>query len=268
MQVYSGSQGGDAVGTVAFCSRDHLNAATATCFWHTDFSWLPQGRSVQRFVIQGSILTMQRNESLKRMQGDWLIFIDDDMVWQPDAVAKLVASWQEIQPLFDVPVILGGLCHRRQEPYDPTMYMRERKDGGHYRFLEKWETDIVEVDATGMAFVLIPASALEAMAARAGTVWPSFEERQGKNPPPIFRWDGNVGEDLAFCQDAKAAGCRVFVDTRIKIGHIAEVTIDTSSFLHQIASRSPEDEALIKEHNDAIGMPTMTAEEARGRLAG
>jgi hypothetical protein len=268
MQVYTGKQGGGALGTVAFCSRDHLNAATVTSLWNTDFSWVPPGQSVSRIIVQGSILTLQRNECAKRMEGDWLLFIDDDMVWQPGDIGRLVESWHEVQDQFLEPVILGGLCHRRQEPYDPTLYAREQPNSGRYRFIEKWDSDIIEVDATGMAFALIPVTVFEQMARAAGTVWPSFEERKDKVPPPLFKWDGMLGEDLGFCADAKLAGCRVFVDTRIKIGHIAEVTIDERWFLRSIAERAPEVEEHVRIVNMVAGLPTMSAEEARGRLAG
>lgn len=269
MNVYRSSDvgGGKTLGTVAFCTRDHLNASTATCLWSTDWSWIPQERSVQRFITQGSILTMQRNECLKRMEGDWLLFIDDDMVWEPDAVGRLVKSWEEAQAQFDDPVILGALCHRRAAPHDPTLYVRE-PDSGRYRFVEKWDTDYVEIDATGCAFLLIPATAIERMVAKAGTTWPSFEDRQHLLPPPIFRWDGTFGEDLSFCADARSAGCHILVDTRIQIGHIAEVTVDHRSFLREIAERDPFSEEKVRFMNEKIGIPTMTAEEARARLAG
>lgn len=266
MNVYSSRQPGDPLGTIAMCTRDHLNAATATCLWSTDFSWVPPGQHVQRSVTQGSILTMQRNECLKRMEGSWLLFIDDDMVWRPEAVGQLVLSWQKLQAQFEEPVMLGGLCHRRAHPYDPTLYAREAPSHGLYRFIEKWDTDIVEVDATGCAFLLIPETVLVAMATRAGTEWPPLADRLNRLPPPIFRWDGMMGEDLSFCADAKAAGARIFVDTRIEIGHIAEVTIGRRDFLRAVSERDAVTEDHIRTLNTGLGLPTLTAEEARGLL--
>lgn len=268
LNIHSGKAEGETLGTIAFCTRDHLNASTATCLWNTAFDWVPTGYSVQRLIVQGSILTLQRNECLKRMEGDWILFIDDDMVWQPEAVGQLIASWRGLQDEFEEPIILGGLCHRRQEPYDPTLYAREQPTSGRYRFIEKWDTDLVEVDATGAAFLLIPEAALHAIARHADSVWPPFSERENKPPPPVFHWSGLFGEDLSFCMDAKAAGCRIFVDTRIEIGHIAEVTIDRRSFLRSVATRHQETEDLIRSINDTVGLPTMTADEARELLRG
>jgi hypothetical protein len=85
-------------------------------------------------------------------------------------------------------------------------------------------------------------------------------------PPNFFRWSDGVGEDLRFCQDAKAIGCRVFVDTRIKIDHHSETTINHRSFLQELAVREPGAERARRELNDQLCLPTMTAAEARDRL--
>ena len=246
---------GDVIGTVAIPVRDHLNAATVTALLGTNWKFVPAGRSVMRKIIQGGILTMQRNEAVQRMQGDWLVFIDDDMVWEPDAIARLVATRDEM----DLDIV-GGLCFRRSSPFQPTLYMRENPDSGPYNFLEKWDTDVVEVDATGMAFVLIHKRVFERIAKSS---MPLLEERLALGMPEFFSWRGKFGEDLRFCQDAKAAGCSIFVDTRIRIGHVAEVEIGYPNFIQEIALRGADVEQARRELNDGMGLPTLTAAEAK-----
>ncbi len=258
LRVYSADSQGDCLGTIAIPVRDHLNAATVTALLGTDFSWLPVGRSVNRKIIQGGILTMQRNEAVQRMEGDWLLFIDDDMVWQPDAVRRLVAVRDE----FDLDMV-GALCFRRIPPYQPTLYMRESPMSGPYNFLETWDSDLVEVDGTGMAFVLIHRRVFERIA---GTPMPPLDDRVKLGLPEFFTWHGKFGEDLRFCQDAKAAGNKIFVDTRIKIGHIGEVEIDEKHYFGQIATRGADVESERRKINDAMGLPTMTAADAKERL--
>src|SRR6478752_160362 len=85
MDVFSMKRKGTVLGTVCVVSRDQINAQTVTSIVMTDFSWLPKGSTVNHVIIRGSILTSQRNEAVQRMEGDWLMFIDDDMVWEPDA---------------------------------------------------------------------------------------------------------------------------------------------------------------------------------------
>ena len=246
------------VGTIAIPCRDHINAATTTSLLMTDYGWLPKGKAVDRFIIQGGILTMQRNEAVQRMTGDWLIFIDDDMVFDTTAVARLVQAREEGD--FD---ILGGLCFRRNPPHQPTLYMREGPTEGQYNFLEDWKNDIIEVDATGMAFCIIHKRVFEAIA---GTPMPKLQDRLKGKPGNFFRWSGAFGEDLQFCIDAKAAGCRIFVDTRIEIGHVAEFIVDKTWFWREIATREPEMESIRLEVNDGMGLPTLTASTAKERL--
>jgi hypothetical protein len=97
-------------------------------------------------------------------------------------------------------------------------------------------------------------------------VWPPYEERIKLRPPDFFRWAERMGEDLRFCQDAKASGSQVFVDTRIKIGHVTDEVVTEASFLASIAVREPELEARRRELNDQLGLPTLSATEAREKL--
>ena len=254
-EVFQMKTPGEPVGSVALPVRDHLSAGTTTALMMTDWaSWLGPDQTIDRFLIQGGILTLQRNESVQRMKGDWLLFIDDDMVWQPDAIRRLV----EVREEHDLDMV-GALCFRRSEPYQPTLYMRESKNAGAYNYLESWDSDVIEVDATGMAFMLIHKRVFEKIA---GVKMPPSEERMRLGPPNFFRWDGTLGEDLRFCQDAKAAGCKIWVDTRVEIGHVSEITVRHKDFLRQLALR-PQDVVEIRQKvNDKMGFPTMTREDA------
>lgn len=253
------------LGTIALPIRDHVNTATMTALLQTDWSFLGEKYGMDRLIVQGNILPLQRNEAIQRMRGGFLIFIDDDMVWQPDAIERLIATFGELDEQFEENIIVGGLCFRRTPPYQPTLYMRTKPDDGPYNFLETWETDVVEVDATGCAFLLIPKGSLELIA---DAEMPPLEIRQQmKAPPAFFQWTGRTGEDLRFCQDFKARGGRIFVDTRIEIGHISEVAITRKHFLQEVAMRPIGSEQERRQINDAYGLPTLTQAEAR-RLLG
>lgn len=251
-------RGPEPIGTLIIPVRDHINAATATSLLHTDWSFLKADESVDRLIIQGNILTLQRNEAVQRMRGDWLMFIDDDMVWDADAVGRLVAARDEIDA-----DIIGALCYRRSAPHQPTLFMREAPTGGGYNYLEDWEPGIIEVDATGMAFVIIHKRVFERIA---DTPMPPYEVRKVLGPSDFFRWGGPLGEDLRFCQDAKEVDCRIFVDTRIEVGHMAEVEIRRKHYLMETLSRDPELSAARKAKNDAMGLPTLTPERIKERL--
>lgn len=251
-------------GTIAIPVRDHLNAATVQSLVYAAFALpkaLPQAVIVDMSIIQGSVLTLQRNEAVHLFRGDWLMFIDDDMVFTPHDILQLLEDMDE----HDLDIV-GGLCFRRTEPHQPTLYMRESPTAGRYSFLERWDSDLVEVDATGMAFVVIRKRVFEKIAAAHGETFPSFEERQATDPPEYFRWYGRIGEDLRFCQDAKDAGCRIFVDTRVKIGHVGEINIGHRQFLEQLAMRPQDVVDARRIANSQMELPTVTREEARHEL--
>jgi hypothetical protein len=254
------NQPGTPVGTIAICTRDSISAPTAISWMMMDnSSFLLPGEYVGRFIVQGHILPMQRNECLQRMEGEWILFIDDDMTFQPDAVSTLVKTAND----FDLDIV-GGLCFQRGAPFQPTLY-KQGPGGQGYTFMEVWPEDTaVEVDATGMAFTLITRRALEKMVGE----WPTYEERQRMPAPPIFKWgqDG-LGEDFGFCREAREAGLHIFVDTSVKVGHIATVTIDENSFYQQVALRPPEALAARREQLAALGLEPMLPGVAREKLS-
>jgi hypothetical protein len=268
LQIFSSRQT-EPIGTIAIPCRDNVHAATFMSLVTSSLSgsWLPERSNVDVMICQGNVLTMQRNALVRRMRGDWIMFIDDDMAWQPQQIGELIATRDK----FDLDIV-GGLCFRRTPPHQPTLFMRERPDSGAFNFLEDWEEDTaVEVDATGMAFVLIHKRVFERIVAADLGVseWtmPSIEERLATGVDPnFFRWNGGFGEDLQFCIDAKRTGSKVYVDTSIEIGHMSELEIRRKHFLIEIAQRSPETEAERLRINTEMGMPTLTAEEAKRRL--
>lgn len=261
IQIYRGKREGKTVGTIAMCTRDKISAGTVISWLMADrHTYLAPDENIGLFIIQGHVLTLQRNECIRNMEGDWIIFIDDDMTFQPDAIRRLVETRNE----HDLDMV-GGLCFQRGEPYQPTLYMRESATEGNYVFLEDWERDsVVEVDATGMAFVLITKRLLTQIAGE----FPDREHRLTKSKPPAyFRWDEKgFGEDMTFCQDVKQAGGRIFVDTSIKTGHISETTITEKSFLRELAERPDDVSELRQSINDKMGLPTVYAAEAAKKL--
>lgn len=247
-------------GTIAICTRDSVKAATATSWLMADYSFLQPGQYVMRYFIQGHVLTMQRNEAIRAMDGDWILFIDDDMVFQPDAVARLVAKHEETGA-----DIVGGLCFQRLPPHQPTMYYQSPKGGYVYR--EVWQDgETVEVDATGMAFCLIAKKALDKIVRFVTKDEQSAlldKESRAKLPAAqFFQWGPRMGEDFNFCNVAKQAGCKIVVDTSTKIGHISEIVVDEKHFYQQMALRHEDEFTLKHKSNTSVGLETMTHSHA------
>jgi len=251
------------VGTIAMVTRDHVSAPTAISFLMTDLSFLGPNEYIQRFIVVGNVLVFQRNECIQRMDGDWILFIDSDMSWQPDAVKTLV----ETRDRFDLDIV-GGVCFQRSAPYQPTMYMKARDAEHGYTFLEEWPEDsAIEVDATGMAFCLIHKRVFDRILhAATGDVFPSHEVRQNLPPPPFFKWTGEYGEDFQFCREAKETGSHIFVDTAVKVGHVGEHVITEETFLRELAFRSKEAQAFREVQLESVGQKASSPAKAKAKL--
>ena len=247
------------MGTVGIPCRDFMNTDTVLSIYATDWS----GLAVDFLIHKGNVLTMQRNSLVQRMRGDWLLFIDDDMVWETDAIKRLIQSLHDLKEAGETPDVLGALCFRRAAPYQPTLYVRYKE--GPYNYLEDWEGRYIEVDATGMAFCLITKECFERVA---GTPMPPWEERMKMDKlPDFFRWHGALGEDLRFCQDVRAAGGRIIIDTDIRIGHMAESKRGYEDFLREVVERDPAVVEVRRGISEEMGiLPPLSAELAKEKL--
>lgn len=252
------------VGTVAMVTRDKVSAPTAiSMMMSKEAYFLGPKEYLKKYIIVGNVLTFQRNQCVQHMEGDWILFIDSDMVWQPNDIATLL----ETQKKWDLDIV-GGLCFQRSEPYQPTLYKYSGLDEWSYTFMEKWDEDAaVEVDATGMAFCLIHRRVFDRILQRfGGESFPDFEERQRFIPVPFFRWGERLGEDFQFCREAKEAGCRIFVDTAVKVGHVGDMVFNERTFWQSIISRPPVAEQARQKGIENIGLEVMTSDEAIAKL--
>lgn len=173
-------------------------------------------------------LERARNESvalwLDSHDSDALIFIDSDMGFEMEAVEMLAAVMEDDPERFP---ILGGLCfgakpvglgeaQSMQMHWFPTLY-----SWGEHGERLGWNTEyeypkdtVVEVGATGSAFLMISRDCAESIRAEKGDHW--FD------PVTIPLPDGDTqtfGEDLSFCMTARSLGFSVHVHTGAKTSH-------------------------------------------------
>ncbi len=157
--------------------------------------------------------------------GDWLLWIDADMQWEPEALEYLLATAHPTER-----PIVGGLCFGMTlDRLVPTIYQFGRTEDEElttYR-VGAYERDaVVQCAATGAAFILIHRTVLEAMrAANFNEAFPFFQEVQLGHRP--------VGEDITFCIRAGQLGYPIHVDTRAKIGHHKSALLTEDKFLAQ-----------------------------------
>lgn len=158
---------------------------------------------------------------LDRHDADWLLWMDSDMQWLPTDVEALL----EVADPTEHPIV-GGLCFgMSQGSLFPTIYQFADVNGAltTIRVRDYPADALVEVAATGAAFLLIHRDVLLAMRERQfNAAFPFFQETQNGDQP--------VGEDITFCLRAKVLGYPVYVHTGVKIGHHKSTVLTEAMF--------------------------------------
>jgi hypothetical protein len=165
----------------------------------------------------------------------WLMQIDTDMVWEPDAVHRLLAVADPVHA-----PIVGGLCFGLEADTGtifPTLY----HVGGTEEQIEFLRlrtfpaADLFKVAGTGAAFLLAHRSVFERMRDREpmfSTAYPYFQERELGGL--------RCGEDVTFCMRAAALDIPVHVNTNVHIGHIKPMTVTVQAYAMQLAHQDAQ----------------------------
>lgn len=186
-------------------------------------------------------ISEMRNGAVKYLldesTAEWLLFIDSDMGFQPDALELLLAAADPQER----PVI-GALCFGlRKDAKDglggwegvafPTIFdWKQIPDQPRPGFVQRYDfpmNTVTQVAATGAAFLLIHRSALEAVRQVAGDTW--FE--RAKTHPE----DDLMGEDISFCARLGHLGIPVFVHTGVETNHLKTIHITQKYYRAQRA---------------------------------
>jgi cephalosporin hydroxylase len=221
----------------------YLHGDTVSYSWHhsldadrdNDLNVIAK-RSLNIPCGSGVLITPMRNYMAKLfLEGtshEWLLICDTDMGFEPDAVHKLLASADPI----DRPIV-GGLCFAAMTAnYDgmggwrqaivPTMYKIGDvvgSDQKRFCFYGPYERNaVLRVAATGTAFLLVHRSVFERLREIHGNEW--FSQVRDES-------GDTVGEDLAFCLRATAAGFRAYVNTGVRTSHHKRTWITEDDYL-------------------------------------
>jgi glycosyltransferase involved in cell wall biosynthesis len=141
-----------------------------------------------------------------------VLWIDDDNLVSFNQIEQLIRDLNE-HPEADG---VAGWCwiNRGIEKEEwGTSCGRFDEDGIGHSFthdqLMEGSSDLKEIDFTGFPVVLFRRGALDKVGPAAFRPWLS----------DVHPW-GFAGEDLSFCHAAKAGGCRLFVDRRVRVRHL------------------------------------------------
>lgn len=202
-------------------------------------------------MIPGNLVDRARNDAARtlfRENAGFVVYIDGDTVFPPDALMAMVHTAYVLEPTADV---VGGYVPLRGELALPTI------DTGTGTW-ESWfpRSGVVDVIRTGGAFLLVKRHVFEALhdpwfctrvpsrpidfmaeldnfarikfngdnplRGLAGEPWERLEKcaRDDPSVAPGTFVPAEVGEDSNFCDRVRLAGFRIVVNTDIECGHV------------------------------------------------
>ena len=176
----------------------------------------PEGCDVSVEFMESSLVYLSRDRlSVIALEerADYILFLDSDMVFQPDLLKALLKDAESGKDL------VTGLCFRRRPEYNPAIWKRIRMGLPGESVIEEFddypEGELFEVDGAGMAAMLIRATVLKEI----------FETQKA-----LFAPIPGYGEDVSFCLRARKAGFTIWCDSRVKVGHIATTIVTDETF--------------------------------------
>lgn len=208
--------------------------------------------NMQYVMMPGTLVEKARNEAVRqtlRSGAGFLLFIDGDMQFAPDSLHRIVGTAYGELPHADA---VGAYCPLRGELALPTIDTGTGTWESHFP-----GSGVLEVMRTGGAFLLVKRHVFEGLkdpwfrmrvpydrwiAVMAeldnflrikfdgrnpfrglpGGEWEKAEKAAQEDPSavPDQYVPVEVGEDSGFCDRARNAGYRIFVNTDIVCGHV------------------------------------------------
>jgi hypothetical protein len=198
---------------VGYCSGEQIDAM----FMRSMIRLLAQEKRIQPpeggiiHIRSGPRIASARNQIVRdflhnKPDAEWLLMLDTDMTFASDLVERMLNAADPVKT-----PILGALCFGGgyTEGIFPTMYKMVGDTLGSVPDVP--DNQLVDVDATGAACLLVHRSVYEAMIGKFGEPQQWFVESV---------WNGReIGEDISFCLRAKLCGFTTRVHTGIHVGH-------------------------------------------------
>lgn len=170
-----------------------------------------------------SIITMARNALVNeflKTDATELLFIDSDVVVNPDAILRLMAQSG------DKDVTAGAYPRRaKDKKFFTDVYYNSTGD-------VEFENSLMRVERVGTGFMLVQRHVIETLI-KNHPEWTYENTMTGEQMSAVFDFkivDGKyVGEDYLFCDRVRAEGFKVYIDVEISLPHIGSETF-TSDF--------------------------------------
>lgn len=164
--------------------------------------------------VAGSLIYDSRNKIAAKaiqLECDYVMWFDSDMIFEPNTLERLMADIKDKD-------FVSGVYYRRSGNYSPVLY----KD------LIRHEDGTVEA----IAFDSIPDEMFTAAGVGFGCVLTSTAMLldMAAKYKDWFTPNGKLGEDLSFCERARNMGYEIWVDPKIKCGHVGHIIVNEGFF--------------------------------------
>lgn len=209
-------------------------------------------------IESGPRIASARNKLVRRFLDEprfkdveWLLMLDSDMTFDESILVGLFEGVRDGKGKVVRPLV-GGLCFGGGHgTITPTMYElvdSKENNGSPVRVITDFVSgDVVEVDATGAACLLMHRGVLEAMSLK-------YEEPALWFAESIYHGH-EFGEDWTFCLRARAMGFPIVVNTKVKIGHMKSVEMNEQMWRTGQVGLATPDPAKIAPVRDAPVIP-------------
>lgn len=160
----------------------------------------PEGNIIGMFST-GAVISQNRNritEAMLKHNADWVLYLDDDQILQPNTLMRLLAA--------DVDIISAHYT-KRQAPFNSVLMDKELPDGTFtWKYLNPTDRGIIPVAAAGAGCLLVKRKVIDALE-------PPYWTLGQINP-------ASWGDDLHFCSRVRKAGFEIYADLDAPIGHM------------------------------------------------
>jgi len=165
-------------------------------------------------TVRSNYLPAARNIMSRHAIGEWVMMIDTDIQFEPDAVSRMINIINSGRNIH----VLTGVYLYKKPPFYPVIYTWN-KDKKEYQIVKDWITkdhklDLFEIGASGSGFLMIKK-----------WVFGYIEQQLKEEPFAIRRPFDNakgamLGEDFSFFDRCRQLDIQVICDPTIHVNHI------------------------------------------------
>jgi len=181
---------------------------------HTENALCAEDEHIHFDRAKFSLHDFARHELISRMEGDWIVMLDTDVTFEPDVVARLVATADRYQ----VDVLSGIYCHKAP-PHFPVLFIWN-PETKQKEVIAAWDrtSEIFEFDWGGGGCLFVRRGVFNRIAAELH-----------ENP---FDRIGIKGEDHSFFTRLQKLGIQAYCAWQIEAEHLEYLGISASRDFH------------------------------------